>query len=100
MVALRKINQERQMLSDSRRSTKPRAARSTQALIALVAIIALESVFAAMARLGNLSDHIPNSWHWRSARAFCTSSPYMHSNTRKKTRPCFGSSSWARSRFA
>ena len=33
--------------------------RSAQALVALVAIIALESVFAAMARLGDLADHIP-----------------------------------------
>jgi alpha-1,6-mannosyltransferase len=33
--------------------------RSTQTLVALVAMIALEAVFRAMARLGDLVDHIP-----------------------------------------
>jgi alpha-1,6-mannosyltransferase len=33
--------------------------RSTQAIIALVGIVALEVLFAAMARLGDLADHIP-----------------------------------------
>ena len=33
--------------------------RSTQGIIALVGIVALEVLFAAMARLGDLADHIP-----------------------------------------
>ena len=47
------------MLSASERSTKLQALRSTQAIIALGAIVALEAMFAAMARLGDLADHIP-----------------------------------------
>jgi alpha-1,6-mannosyltransferase len=46
-------------LSATERLTRPLALQSTQAIIALVAIIALESMFAAMARLGDLTDHIP-----------------------------------------
>jgi alpha-1,6-mannosyltransferase len=44
------------MLSASTRRIEPRA---PQAIVALVAIVALEAVFTAMARLGDLADHIP-----------------------------------------
>jgi alpha-1,6-mannosyltransferase len=47
------------VLSASERSTKRQALRSTQAIVALVALIALEAVFVAIARLGDLADHIP-----------------------------------------
>ena len=41
------------------RSAKPQDRRSTQTVVALVAIVALETVFAAIARLGELAGHIP-----------------------------------------
>ena len=69
------------------------------ALIALVAIVALEAVFAAMARLGDLSLHIPEFMAWRWAAASSTSSRSTRSNTRETTAPCCGSSSWARCVF-
>jgi alpha-1,6-mannosyltransferase len=46
-------------LSTTERSTKPRTRWSTQSSIALIAIVALETVFGAMARLGDLSVHVP-----------------------------------------
>jgi alpha-1,6-mannosyltransferase len=46
-------------LSVIERSAKPQARRSTQTVVALVAIVALETVFAAIARLGELAGHIP-----------------------------------------
>jgi alpha-1,6-mannosyltransferase len=46
-------------LSASERPTRSQALRSTQTIIALVAIVALEAMFVAMARLGDLADHIP-----------------------------------------
>jgi alpha-1,6-mannosyltransferase len=46
-------------LSASERPSRPQAWRSTQAIIALLGIVALEVLFAAMARLGDLAEHIP-----------------------------------------
>ena len=46
-------------MTATERSTKPRTPWSTQSIIALIAIVALETVFGAMARLGDLSIHIP-----------------------------------------
>ncbi|MCU1341295.1 MAG: hypothetical protein JWN92_718 [Candidatus Acidoferrum typicum] len=46
-------------MSTTERPKKPQAAWSTQSIIALIAIVALETVFGAMARLGDLSLHIP-----------------------------------------
>jgi alpha-1,6-mannosyltransferase len=46
-------------LSATERPPGPQALRSAQAIIALVAIVALEAMFAAMTRLGDLADHIP-----------------------------------------
>ncbi len=48
------------MLNDDASSPAPRSSsRDPNFLIAIVAIVALEAVFAAMARLGDLSIHIP-----------------------------------------
>jgi alpha-1,6-mannosyltransferase len=46
-------------LSATERPTRSQSLRSTQGIIALVAVVALEAVFTAMARLGDLADHIP-----------------------------------------